>query len=112
MSDSTPFLDAGGIRRDQPILPRRHQVDAASLQFLGVLADLGQPGTVQRQGWDNLLQVHGFVAVVQATARCFHQVDERGKVRNEQAQAVLDGKLPGGHAVQRHQTYPRRAKVA
>ncbi len=112
MSDSTPFLDAAGIRRDQPILPKRHAIDEASLQFLGVLADLGQPSTTQRQGWMNLLAVHGFIAVVQATARCFHQVDGRGKVSNEQAQAVLDGRLPSGSAVHRHGSYPPRAHVA
>ena len=112
MSDSTPFLDADGIHRDQPILPQRHQVDAGSLAFLGILANLGEPGSIQRQGWDILLQVHGFQAVVQATARCFHQVDRSGKVRNEQAQAVLDGKLPGGHEVVRHVSYPRRSQVA
>jgi hypothetical protein len=112
MSDSTPFIDAGGIRRDQPILPQRHQVAEASLCFLGLLADLGEPGSVQRQGWDNLLRVHGLQAVVRATARCFHLINDSGKVSNEQAQAVLDGKLPGGHAVQHHGTYHRRPQVA
>jgi hypothetical protein len=112
MSDSTPFLDAGGIRRDQPILPQRHQVAEASLCFLGLLADLGELGSVQRQGWDNLLRVHGFQAVVRATARCFHLVNDIGKVSNEQAQAVLDGKLPGGHGVQHHGAYRRRSQVA
>ena len=43
MSDSTPFLDADGIRRDQPILPKRHQVDPGCLEFLGILANLGEP---------------------------------------------------------------------
>ncbi len=112
MSDSTPFLDADGIRRDQPILPKRHQVDAGCLEFLGILANLGEPGSIQRQGWDILLQVHGFQAVVQATARCFHLVDGSKKVNNEQAQAVLDGKLPCGHEVVRHVSYPRRSQVA
>lgn len=112
MSDSTPFLDADGIRRDQPILPKRHQVDAGCLEFLGILANLGEPGSIERQGWDILLQVHGFQAVVQATARCFNQVDRSGKVRNEQAQGVLDGKLPGGHDVIRHASYRRRPQVA
>lgn len=112
MSDSTPFLDAAGIRRDQPILPQRHPVDAGSLAFLGILAELGEPGSVQRQGWDILLQVHGFQAVVQASARCFHLVNGGGKVRNEQAQAILDGKLPSGQAVQHHGSYRRRSQVA
>jgi hypothetical protein len=112
MNDSTPFLDANGIRRERPVLPERHQVDAASLAFLSVLANLGPPGSVQRQGWDNLLAVHGFIAVVQATARCYHQVDGSGRVRNEQAQAVLDGRLPSGAAIQRHGTYRRAAHVA
>jgi hypothetical protein len=112
MSDSTSFLDAGGIRRDQPILPKRHPVDAGGLEFLGILANLGEPGSIERQGWDILLQVHGFQAVVQATARCFNQVDHSGKVRNEQAQAVLDGKLPVGHDVIRHSQAKRRSQVA
>jgi hypothetical protein len=112
MSDSTPFLDADGIRRDHPILPKRHQVDAGCLEFLGILANLGEPGSIQRQGWDILLQVHGFQAVVQATARCFNQVDHSGKVNNEQAQNILDGKLPCGHEVIRHSTNRRRSQVA
>ncbi len=112
MSDSTPFLDAAGIRRERPTLPRRHEVDARNLEFLAILADLGEPGSVERLGWENLLRVHGFTAVVQATARCFHQVGQSAKVRNNQAQAVLDGKLPGGHEVIRHALSKRRTKVA
>jgi hypothetical protein len=112
MSDSTPYLDASGIRRDHPILPTRHALPTDGLQFLGHLADLGAPGSIERLGWENLLRVHGFVAVLCATARCYHQVDATGKVRNEQAQAVLDGKLPGGHGVMRHATTHRQAKVA
>lgn len=112
MSDSTPFLDENGIRRDHPLLPKRHQIDADGFKFLGILANLGEPGSVQRQGWDILLQVHGFQAVVQATARCFHQVDHSGKVTNEQAQAVLDGKLPCGYEAPRHASYSRRPQVA
>lgn len=112
MNDSTPYLDAAGIRRDHPILPTRHQIDPGSLAFLGILANLGEPGSIERQGWEILLQVHGFQAVVQATARCFNQVDRSGKVSNDQAQAVLDGKLPCGHEVIRHTLAKRRSKVA
>lgn len=112
MNDSTPFLDASGIRREHPILPRRYQVDPGGLAFLEILANLGEPGSIERQGWDILLQVHGFQAVVEATARCFNQTDRSGKVHNEQAQAVLDGKLPVGHEVIRHGTYGRQSLVA
>ena len=112
MSDSTPFLDADGIRRQQPILPERHAIDETSLRFLELIANLGEPGSVQRQGWTNLLLVHGFDAVLRAAARCYHLVDESGKVTNDQAQAVLDGKLPSGHAVQRHHPYSKRTQVA
>lgn len=112
MSDSTPFLDADGIRRQQPILPERHAIDETSLRFLGLLADLGEPGSVQRQGWINVLAVHGFDAVMRATARCYHLVDDSGKVTNEQAQAVLDGQLPSGHAIHRHSNYSKRTQVA
>ena len=112
MSDSTPFLDADGIRRAHPVLPERHAIDETALHFLGLLADLGEPGSVQRRGWNNLLQVHGFQAVVQATARCFNQVDRSGKVNNEQAQNILDGKLPCGHEVIRHASNRRRSQVA
>ena len=112
MSDSTPFLDEDGIRRQQPVLPERHAIDETSLRFLGMIANLGEPGSVQRQGWTNLLKVHGFDAVMRAAARCYHLVDESGKVTNDQAQAVLDCKLPGGHAVQRHRAYRRRTQVA
>jgi hypothetical protein len=112
MSDSTPFLDADGIRREQPILPERHAIDATSLHFLGLIAHLGEPDSAQRQGWNNLLTVHGFDAVMRATARCYHLVDASGKVTNDQAQAVLDGKLSGGRAVQRHQVYRKRTQVA
>jgi hypothetical protein len=112
MSDSTPFLDADGIRRQQPILPERHAIDETSLRFLGLIANLGEPGSVQRQGWTNLLLVHGFDAVLRAAARCYHLVDDSGKVTNDQAQAVLDGKLPRGHAGQRHHPYSKRPRVA
>ena len=112
MSDSTPFLDADGIRRDQPVLPQRHAIEEHALQVLGLLADLGAPGSAHRQGWMNLLHVHGFDAVLHAVARCSHRVDGCGKVNNDQAQAILDGKLPGGHAVQRHGAYRRRTQVA
>jgi len=112
MSDSTPFLDADGIRRAHPVLPERHAIDETALHFLGLLADLGEPGSVQRRGWNNLLQVHGFDAVMRAAARCYHLVDDSGKVTNDQAQAALDCRLPGGHAVRRHQAYRRRSQVA
>jgi len=112
MSDSTPYLDAGGIRRQVPVLPKRHDLPTDGLQFLGLIANLGEPGTVERIGWENLLRVHGFAAVVRATARCYHQVDESAKVTNDQAQAVLDGKLPCGHEVIRHALAKRRSKVA
>lgn len=108
MSNSTPSIDDDGIRRGQSQQPKRHLVDAGCLEFLRILANLGEPGSIERQGWDILLQVHGFQAVVQATARCFHQVDYSGKVSNDQAQAVLDGKLPCGHAIVRHTQARRR----
>ena len=111
MSDSTPFLDADGIRRDRPVVPERHPIDETGLHFLGLLAELGDPGSVQRQGWTNLLQVHGFDAVLRATARCYHLLDDSGKVSNDQAQVVLDCKRPGGHAVKRPSTNQRRSQV-
>lgn len=110
--DSTRYLDAGGIRRQMPVLPERHELPADGLQFLGLIAGLGELGSVERIGWENLMRVHGFAAVVRATARCYHQVDESGKVSNDQAQAVLDGKLPCGHEVIRHALAKRRSKVA
>jgi hypothetical protein len=112
MSDSTLYLDAGGIRRQVPLPAARHEVPVGGLPFLALIANLGDPGSVERRGWDNLLRVHGFPAVVRATARCYHQADESGKVTNDQAQAVLDGKLPCGHEVIRHALAKRRAKVA
>jgi len=112
MNDSTPFLDAEGIRRPYQIKPNRHELPTDGLPFLALLADLGEPGSVQRLGWENLLRVHGFAAVVRATARCFHQVDRSGKVRNDQAQRVLDGQLPCGHEVIRHAAAKTRSLVA
>ncbi len=112
MNDSTPFLDADGIRRDRPVVPRRHIIDDAGLYVLGLLANLGEPGSVQRQGWSNLLQVHGFASVMRATARCYHSIDDSEKVTNDQAQAVLDCKRIGGHAVKRPRTNRRRSQVA
>ncbi len=112
MNDSTPFLDADGVRRDQPVVPQRHHTDETGLSFLRLLADLGEPGSVQRQGWTNLLQVHGFAAVLRATARCYHLVGDGEQVTNEWAQTVLDGKRPCGHAVQRPSTPRRRTQVA
>ena len=112
MSDSTPYLDAAGIRRPVPVLPRRHDLPTDGLAFLGLIADLGDPGSVIRQGWDTLVRVHGFAAVVRATARCYHQVYGTGKVTNDQAQAVLDGKLVCGHGIIRHSETRRRARVA
>ena len=112
MSDSTPFLDADGIRRDRPLAQERHRIDETGLHFLGLLADLGEPGSVERQGWTNLLQVHGFDAVLRAAARCYHLLDDSGKVSNEQAQVVLDCKRPGGHAVKRPSMKHRRSQVA
>ncbi|MBA3709957.1 MAG: hypothetical protein H0W83_14195 [Planctomycetes bacterium] len=93
-------------------MPKRHAIDETSLHFLGLLADLGESGSAQRQGWNNLLQVHGFDAVMRAAARCYHLVDDSGKVTNDQAQAVLDGKFPGGHAVALRRAYRRRTQVA
>lgn len=108
MSDSTPYLDANGIRRDVPVLPERHDLPSDGFAFLALIADLGEPDSVERRGWENLLRVHGFAAVVRAAARCFHQVDDGGLVHNDQAQAVLDGKLPGGHAILRREELARR----
>lgn len=108
MSDSTPFLDADGIRRDAPVLPILHDLPSDGFAFLALIADLGESESVERRGWENLLRVHGFSAVVRATARCFHQVDDRGLVHNDQAQAVLDGKLPCGHAIMRRDELARR----
>lgn len=108
MSDSTPYLDAHGIRRDAPVLPIRHELPADSLPFLALIAELGETDSLERRGWENLLRVHGFAAVVRATARCYHLVDDGGRVRNAQAQAILDGKLPGGHGIIRHAGIARR----
>jgi hypothetical protein len=112
MPDSTPYIDAAGIRRDRPVLPKRHDLPTDGLQFLGLIAHLGEPGSIERIGWENLMRVHGFVAVVRAAARCYHQVDESEKVTNDQAQAVLDGKLPCGHEIIRHTLAKGRTKVA
>ncbi len=112
MNDSTPFLDADGVRRDRPVVPQRHNIDEAGLYFLSLLANLGEPGSVQRQGWTNLLQVHGFAAVMRATARCYHSIEDSEKVTNDQAQAVLDCKRLGGHAVKVPGTNRRRSQVA
>jgi hypothetical protein len=108
MSDSTPYLDAHGIRRDAPVLPTRHDLPADGMPFLALIAELGEADSIERRGWENLLRVHGFTAVVRAAARCYHLVDEGGRVRNAQAQAILDGKLPGGHAITRHAGIVRR----
>lgn len=112
MSDSTPYIDAAGIRRERPVVLVRHPMDEAGLRVLGLLADLGEPDSVQRQGWAILIQVHGFAAVLRATARCYRLVDGSGMVTNDQAQAVLDCKLPGGHAIHRHRPARRSSAVA
>lgn len=112
MPDSTLYLDADGIRRDRPILPKRHSFTDESLLFLSILADLGEPESVNRQGWLNLLRVHGFLAVVQATARCYARVGGQRKVSNDQAQMVLDGFLPSGEPPRHHKPYRRRAAAA
>jgi hypothetical protein len=108
MNDSTLYLDKNGIRREAPVLPTRHELPVDGLAFLALIADLDEPGSIERRGWENLLRVHGFTAVVRAAARCFHQVDDGGLVRNEQAQAVLDGNLPSGHAILRREKLARR----
>lgn len=107
-SDSTPYLDANGIRRDAPVLPTRHELPADGLPFLALIAELGEADFIERRGWENLLRVHGFAAVVRAAARCYHLVDDGGRVRNVQAQAILDGKLPSGHEIVRHAGLARR----
>jgi hypothetical protein len=112
MRDSTPFLDACGIRRGVPQVPLRHDLPREGLPVLALIADLGEPDSVTRVGWDNLLRVHGFEAVLRAVARCYHQVDGTGKVSNDQAQAVLDGKLACGHGIIRHAESRRRTRVA
>ena len=101
MSDSTPFIDEFGVRRDQPQLPQRHMIDTANWGVLSLIAAIDEPGTRTRLGWENLLRVHGFPAVLRATARCFERNERSGLVTNEQAQAVLDGKLPDGHPIRR-----------
>lgn len=94
MNDSTPYLDRFGIYRDQPILPRRHPIDEQGFTYLSAIADLGEPGSVQRQGWTNLLLVHGLPRVMRAAAWCFRAAGDNGLVTNEQTQFVLDGKDP------------------
>jgi hypothetical protein len=92
MNDSTPHLDRQGIYRDRPILPFRHPIDEQGFTYLAAIADLGALGSVQRQGWINLLLVHGFPRVMRAAAWCFRAAGDNGLVTNEQAQLVLDGK--------------------
>ncbi len=92
MADSTRFIDAAGIRRDHPILPERHAVDGRMLDALGPIVDLGSADSVERQGWRNLLAVHGYAAVLRAAACCYQHGPAPARVRNDQAQVVLDGR--------------------
>ena len=39
MSDCTPYLDAQGIRRQAPVLPKRHDLPSDGLAFLGLIAE-------------------------------------------------------------------------
>lgn len=61
---------------------------------LDLLAEVGSTDSTNRQGWEILIRVHGFPAVLKAVARCYWMVAPFGKVASEQAQSVLDGKLP------------------
>jgi hypothetical protein len=104
MNDSTAHIDVDGVRRPGAFRPPRHQVTEAQLRILAFLAETGEAGSETRQGWVNLLSVHGFRSVLRATARCCHLVGRSGLVTNAQAQGVLDGRIPSGAGVQPERT--------
>ena len=101
MSDSTPFLDRFGTRQDHLVLPERYPVDPHLLDALAPMADLGEPESTERTGWMVLIQVRGFAAVLRAGSRCFEHGDQRIPVRNDAAQAVLDGRWHRQHGTAR-----------
>lgn len=103
MNDSTPHLDEFGIYREQPILPVRHPVKPSILDALAPIAYLGEPGSVERMGWINILRVHGFERVMRAAAWCLRNAEIHGLVSNEQTQRVLDGK--DGRALEQEMIY-------
>lgn len=61
---------------------------------LELLAEIGPEDGANHQAWAILLRVHGFAAVLRAVARCYWLVAPTGRVSSDQAQDVLDGKLP------------------
>lgn len=63
-------------------------------QCLDLLAEVGEVDSQDRQAWEILVRMHGFPAVLRAVARCYWLVAPKGRVTFEQAQNVLDGRLP------------------
>ncbi len=90
MTDSTPFIDDLGIRRDRPIMPKRHAIEPHHFDALAPIAIIGSPGSRERRGWIVLLQVHGYEAVLRAAAHCYRRAE--APIGNAVVQAVLDGK--------------------
>ena len=63
-----------------------------SWRCLDLLADTGDIESLDRHGWEILVRVHGFDAVLRAVASCYWLVAPTGKVTCDQAKDVLDGK--------------------
>lgn len=65
-----------------------------SWHCLDLLAEIGSTNSTCRKGWEILIRVHGFPAVLKAVARCYWIVAPLKKVESGQAKAVLDSNLP------------------
>ncbi len=92
--DDGPEKARKQLRHSADVVEASERNTKESWQCLDLLAEIGSTNSTCRQGWEILIRVHGFPAVLKAVARCYWMVAPFGKVANEQAQSVLDGNLP------------------
>ena len=92
--DDGPEKARKQLRHSADVIEANERNTKESWYCLDLLAEIGPSDSNCRMGWEILIRVHGFPAVLKSVARCYWLVAPFGKVANEQAQSVLDGNLP------------------